>query len=437
MEEEVELELIGEALVGQKVEVRARNVDELFYGALVTGYAKDKETYEVLYEDGTEDAGLRRTAMIVPDSRVDIYADDVVRVLDGHVVLESRIRNARMLAFQESPDLFQTAVAFDVEVSETEDGVQEKDAVIAKRCFDYRALVFDVNQAMMLGLAMLPSLCAGSQNATHTRVCVVGAGGGALPLALLSVVPEIRVDVVELSGGVLECAKVHFGLDETCWKGLHTFEEDGLAFAAAAQPASYDLYYIDVAQESGAEDEEALDLPPPTFLTREHLVEHVSAALRPGGWIIINLCGPRAALLEVLDKVNEWFASVFVFGTDPNYVFFLCPEAVPHLGQIDVGNGQSAVVEEDDNQNNNKDNDDDGNIRGASDIDALDSVHDAAWVDALAIYHRALALNLQKSCSAILGDLEKTQKHLEKNVALGWLTASDFRGLLLNPDTCI
>jgi hypothetical protein len=78
---------------GTPIEVRAKNEDELFYGAVVSGYDSDADTYQVTYEgdEGEIEEGLFLKSMLVGDTRRTVVKNEVLEVLDGHVLFRVRI----------------------------------------------------------------------------------------------------------------------------------------------------------------------------------------------------------------------------------------------------------------------------------------------------------------------------------------------------------
>ncbi len=58
--------------------------------------------------------------------------------------------------------------------------------------------------------ALVASLA--SSSTAIKRVLVLGAGGGALPMALLSALPHAKIDAVEIDERVVLASKLHFGV---------------------------------------------------------------------------------------------------------------------------------------------------------------------------------------------------------------------------------
>jgi spermidine synthase len=130
-------------------------------------------------------------------------------------------------------------------------------------------LIFDYTHMMMGALFM---------GATPRSVLVVGLGGGSLPRALAKVLPEARIDVVEIDPAVVRVARQYFSFVPSA--AMHVFEEDGRAYVRRALRAGqhYDLIMLD------AYDHEYI---PEHMLTREFLQE-VRSLLSPTGVVAAN-----------------------------------------------------------------------------------------------------------------------------------------------------
>src|SRR5690606_20484503 len=97
-----------------------------------------------------------------------------------------------------------------------------------------------------------------------SSVLIVGLGGGTIPRALKQIVPNVRIDVVEIDPAVVDVAKRHFGFVEAAH--VRTIEADGRVFVKRAlrEGRRYDLVMLD------AFDHEYI---PEHLLTREFLAE--------------------------------------------------------------------------------------------------------------------------------------------------------------------
>ena len=145
-------------------------------------------------------------------------------------------------------------------------------------------LVFDYTKMMMTSLYLAP--------APPRDVLVIGLGGGTLPAALVRVLPEARIEVVEIDPAILRVARTWFGFQPD--PRITVTIQDARVFVKRAQKAQrkYDLVLLD------AFDHQYI---PEHLLTREYLAE-VRSILRPGAVLGANTfsssrLGPNAQWL--------------------------------------------------------------------------------------------------------------------------------------------
>lgn len=110
------------------------------------------------------------------------------------------------------------------------------------------------------------------------HILIVGLGGGVLPTALSRMLPDARIDVVEIDPAVVTVARRFFGFDPSL--NIRVFEEDGRVFVKRTGKSSqrYDLIMLD------AFDHEYI---PEHLLTREFLLE-VKTLLTADGVLAAN-----------------------------------------------------------------------------------------------------------------------------------------------------
>jgi spermidine synthase len=115
-------------------------------------------------------------------------------------------------------------------------------------------------------------------NPAPRSVLIVGLGGGTLPRTLRQLLPETRIDVVEIDPAVVRVASRYFGF--TTSDKTHVIESDGRVFVKRALRGTqrYDLIMLD------AFDHEYI---PEHLLTQEFLQE-VKSLLAPGGVLAAN-----------------------------------------------------------------------------------------------------------------------------------------------------
>ena len=128
-------------------------------------------------------------------------------------------------------------------------------------------------------------------------VLIIGLGGGTIPRALHELVPQARIDVVEIDPAVVKVARRYFDLGDN--SELNVIEADGRVQVKKAlrEQRSYDLIMLD------AFDHEYI---PEHLLTREFLQE-VKALLAPGGVLAANTFSSS----RLYDHESTTYAAVF------------------------------------------------------------------------------------------------------------------------------
>lgn len=129
--------------------------------------------------------------------------------------------------------------------------------------------VFTYTRMMMGALYLNP----------HPRkILIIGLGGGVLPMALVKMFPDTRIDVVEIDPAVVKVARQFFGFNPD--QRIQVFEEDGRVFVKRAGKSGrqYDLIMLDAFDH---------DYIPEHLLTQEFLFE-VKALLAADGVLAAN-----------------------------------------------------------------------------------------------------------------------------------------------------
>ena len=128
-------------------------------------------------------------------------------------------------------------------------------------------------------------------------VLIIGLGGGTIPRALHELVPQARIDVVEIDPAVVKVARRYFDLGND--SSLNVIEADGRVQVKKAlrEQQSYDLIMLD------AFDHEYI---PEHLLTQEFLKE-VKSLLAPGGVLAANTFSSS----RLYDHESTTYASVF------------------------------------------------------------------------------------------------------------------------------
>jgi spermidine synthase len=132
---------------------------------------------------------------------------------------------------------------------------------------------------------------------TPRSVLIIGLGGGTIPRVLLEVVPEARIDVVEIDPAVVRTAKKYFDFRQD--ERVQVHEMDGRVFVKRAIRAAqrYDLIMLD------AFDHEYI---PEHLLTQEFLRE-VRSLMTPDGVLAANTFSTS----RLYDHESTTYASVF------------------------------------------------------------------------------------------------------------------------------
>lgn len=128
-------------------------------------------------------------------------------------------------------------------------------------------------------------------------ILIVGLGGGTIPRALKQIVPDARIDVVEIDPAVVKVARRFFDLGDS--SNVNVIEADGRVQVKRAmrEQQRYDIVMLD------AFDHEYI---PEHLLTREFLQE-VKALLAPGGVLAANTFSSS----RLYDHESTTYASVF------------------------------------------------------------------------------------------------------------------------------
>lgn len=150
----------------------------------------------------------------------------------------------------------------------------------------------------MVGLAFVPK---------PQRILVVGLGGGAMPMFLRAVVPQARIDVVDIDPDVVVVAREYFGFRED--ERLKAHVADGRAFIEAKRPA-YDLIFLD------AYGPESI----PEHLGTVEFLASVRARLTARGAVVGNVWEdpPNPLFSSMLRTWQAGFRQLYTFEVEAN-----------------------------------------------------------------------------------------------------------------------
>jgi spermidine synthase len=129
-------------------------------------------------------------------------------------------------------------------------------------------LEFEYTRVGMIAAALMPP---------DGRILFVGLGGGAMPMYLRQILPDARIEAVEIDPLVVEVAHRYFGFVSDERTVVHT--GDGRAFVEEPTAGAFDVIVLDAYSDEGI---------PLALATREFL-EHVRARLASGGVVVSNV----------------------------------------------------------------------------------------------------------------------------------------------------
>ena len=149
-------------------------------------------------------------------------------------------------------------------------------------------MVFAYTRMMMASLLLEPD---------PRRILILGLGGGTLPMALDEVLPEARIDVVEIDPAVIRVAREYFGFAPS--DRVNVYPQDARVFVkrAAQKGDQYDLIMLDAFNG---------EYIPEHLMTREFL-EEVDALVAEGGVVAAN----TFSISELYDHESVTYAAVF------------------------------------------------------------------------------------------------------------------------------
>jgi spermidine synthase len=150
-------------------------------------------------------------------------------------------------------------------------------------------LIHAYTRVGMVGLALVPP---------DARILFVGLGGGAMPTYTHRVMPQARIDVVEIDPIIVDVAQRFFNFTPDDRMAVHT--DDGRAFIESATPGSYDLIVLD----AFSDDEVPYSLTTRQFLTAVH------TALAADGVVVSNLWTAAPAYRGMLATYDAVFDQV-------------------------------------------------------------------------------------------------------------------------------
>lgn len=182
-------------------------------------------------------------------------------------------------------------------------------------CFqlnDPDKMVFEYTRMMTSALFVKPN---------PESILIIGLGGATLPVALHKILPEARIDTVELDPAVVRVAQTYFGYE--AGPRQRVFVEDGRAFIERAhrEGRQYDMVMLDAFDA---------DYIPAHLLTIEFL-RHVRAILAPEGLVISNSFAQSRMYARESATYTAVFGKYFNLraGIEGNRVIIASVQALP------------------------------------------------------------------------------------------------------------
>ena len=158
-------------------------------------------------------------------------------------------------------------------------------------CFNPRhpkRMVFTYTRMMMAALLLEPA---------PAKVLIAGLGGGTLPTALHELLPETRIDTVEIDPAVVAAAREYFDFAATDRLAVHVQDARVFVKRAAVRGERYDLVMLDA---FGG------DYIPEHLMTQEFL-EEVRAIMADGAVLAAN----TFATSRLYDHESETYRAAF------------------------------------------------------------------------------------------------------------------------------
>jgi spermidine synthase len=186
-------------------------------------------------------------------------------------------------------------------------------------CMDMRhpeRMVMNYPRMMMAALFVKPD---------PRSVLIIGLGGGTLPRALAEVVPNARIDIVEIDPAVVTVARQYFQFKPDAQSQV--IEVDGRVFVKRAlrEQRRYDLVMLD------AFDHEYI----PEHLLTEEFLREVQGLLAPGGVLAANTFSTSSLYDHESVTYSAVFGTYFNLKRE-NRVVIAVQGALPDSAQLEA-----------------------------------------------------------------------------------------------------
>ncbi|RYE06356.1 MAG: hypothetical protein EOP33_04005 [Rickettsiaceae bacterium] len=156
----------------------------------------------------------------------------------------------------------------------------------------------------------------------YEKILVIGLGGGTIPGALNKILPDSKIDVVEINPLIAMIAQNYFSFKPNDNVSIHIL--DGYKFIEQSKPQLYDLIFLDAFGQ---------DYVPPQFLTTK-FISNVKKCLKSNGVAVVNTFVDIKSYELESDLWNEAFDNTVNIDDNYNRIIFAINGAMPSKQQI-------------------------------------------------------------------------------------------------------
>lgn len=131
------------------------------------------------------------------------------------------------------------------------------------------------------------------------KVCMIGLGGGRIPLVLHHYLPQVQIDCIDLDPVVIEAASQFFGVQAD--ERLAIFLAEGRSYLSASDHY-YDFIMVDAFLADGGT---------PASLTTQEFYQLCRSRLAPGGVMVANLLYNDPLYVARIKTIQSVFNQVY------------------------------------------------------------------------------------------------------------------------------
>lgn len=166
------------------------------------------------------------------------------------------------------------------------------------------------------------------------RGCIIGLGGGRLPLVLHHYLPDVELECVDLDPVVIEAATTFFGIQSD--RRLGIFLADGRHYLAESNRV-YDFIMVDAFADNGC-------MPYP--LTTKEFYQLCRAHLSKEGVLVVNLLFNDTEYVTKIKTIQAVFEQVYVCSMLEGNRVVLATAAPPLLDEAELRRRAVAIQNE-------------------------------------------------------------------------------------------